>query len=142
MRKVKSVHYSETIFIPAKEKFEGDLPYWKIIGQINGSNRNDTSIIEIVLMNCKKKEDVSSKFEDEIKLTESKIQENPEKEDVYKKEIEHLKKLVKKLDPDSIYVKEPPKELIKFLNKKGFTHLKSKDVIFVSGVRDMHVEEK
>jgi len=142
MKKVESIHFNETIFIPARHKFEGDYPYWFKLGTITRKTESgkEVSDVEVVIINCHDREEISGIFDKEINMLKGEIGKHPEKKEVFEKQIGHFENLKNKIREDSVYRKEPPRKLLEFLKMKGFPYLYPKKVIFISGVGNI-VEE-
>ena len=139
MKNIKSIQFKEAIFIPTQHRFEGSYPHWSNTGRIKGRSESgeEGTEIEVILVNCRNRDEISATFEKEINMIKGEIGKHPEKEEALEKQIEHFENLKNKIQEGSVYRKEPSIKLLEFLKMSGFPYISSETVIFLSGVSNM-----
>lgn len=137
MKEIQYTHFQNMVFIPAKSRFGEDKPYWHRISDLHGTDGTNSSTTQIILINCATPEEIPATIHKEIVMLERIRMEQPEEKETAEKQIELWTKLQKEILPESPLRKEPPKELIEFLDRNGFWGLRKEQVIYTSGIENL-----
>jgi len=134
---ITNIDVKETLFIPAEKRFKDrDVKnYWHRVGPMTYHFEGYSHYTEIILVRCKKAENISYAFEKEIELTREKIKERPNDRKFLESQIKHFEQLKKEIK-NPVYRKELPENILQHISIKGRFHppLTQEDIVLIKGV--------
>lgn len=135
MKTLEHVSFNEKILIPAKSKFQGPSPFLYYVGDIQGSNENASSNINVIFFNCNNVGEIPSLVEAEITGLNEYFNKNPEKKEKLSGYMNFFLKLKEEVSDKILTIHEPPKNLLLHISEAAhLPELKKEEVIFISGV--------